>query len=515
VDKKILVAISDFELQRSVCGALHDKLKSVVTDPTWDQREAKKRIAGNVKYHLLVAHVHLTANGKAPLRSEEQRGLSLTRWAVRTGLSCILISPPCSDTELDSSVLELPKTILIKMGLKFHSDIVKAADNLLRGIESSNSDNRLIVTLSLDPINNQSTYELRGEGSNFYSRQPVAGPLVVEDKLLEKLGRQSRSIDTAGQDIDNDWYVQLRDVGQDLIKNIFRGNLNFWESFKYGLGISGGGIERTKICFRIKKDHHSVAWEALSTEDEQGFWMLKAPIYRSLSYSQPLTQFQATFGNNQSKMNCLIIQSDSEGVPALSSNAESLRRLSYIGPECSFLERYLKSRREKFNIGRVLKIVHRRSSSVSFKEQVIETLKSEEWHIIHYAGHSLYRRAEGRGLLFFPTHMSGGVLGQPEAMDVAEFCAYFRSPRLLYFSSCESSEESFVSALEKSNVPAAVCFRWQVDDEKASQYTQSFYQQLFSKQRQSLEDAFLSARVEMHKKYPRDRIWAAPVLVMQ
>ncbi len=74
-----------------------------------------------------------------------------------------------------------------------------------------------------------------------------------------------------------------------------------------------------------------------------------------------------------------------------------------------------------------------------------------------------------------------------------------------------------VFQLAKNNVPAVMGFRWDIEDDKALEFTKSFYEHLFNDDRSldSLEYAFLEARQEMHSEYESNRIWASPMLVMQ
>ncbi|NIO06181.1 MAG: hypothetical protein GTN74_16725 [Proteobacteria bacterium] len=81
-------------------------------------------------------------------------------------------------------------------------------------------------------------------------------------------------------------------------------------------------------------------------------------------------------------------------------------------------------------------------------------------------------------------------------------------------SSCRSSEEDFVFALASQNIPAIVGFRWDIEDKLAEEYTRFFYDHLVGGNK-SLEYAFLESRKRMHEAHKKNKIWAAPMLVMQ
>lgn len=102
-----------------------------------------------------------------------------------------------------------------------------------------------------------------------------------------------------------------------------------------------------------------------------------------------------------------------------------------------------------------------------------------------------------------------------DAVRIDTFAWWLARSRLVFLSSCKSTEADFLFHLADENVPAVLGFRWEVEDDKARAFAACFYQHLFGGQRMSLEYAFLETRKQMHRTYPTNPIWAAPVLVMQ
>ena len=148
----------------------------------------------------------------------------------------------------------------------------------------------------------------------------------------------------------------------------------------------------------------------------------------------------------------------------------------------------------------------------SFIDEVEHTLK-DTWHVVHYAGHTLYEPEHRTGYVFFP----GSDLRPVEPVKIDLFALWLgRShTRFVFLSSCKSAEHDFIYHLAKVGIPAIMGFLWKVDDERAKGYADSFYGHLFGDKERSLEYAFLEAKQEMYAKYEDDPIWASPVLVMQ
>ena len=133
---------------------------------------------------------------------------------------------------------------------------------------------------------------------------------------------------------------------------------------------------------------------------------------------------------------------------------------------------------------------------------------------MHFAGHSFFEGAAKNdpGGLIFP--------GQPpKVVRIREFAQWLNAAetRFVYLSSCHSSDAEVAFELAEEGVPTVIGFRWDVEDDWAAEYAQSFYDRLFYDQPSlpSLEHAFLCARKEMNARHSESRIWAAPTMIHQ
>jgi CHAT domain-containing protein len=143
---------------------------------------------------------------------------------------------------------------------------------------------------------------------------------------------------------------------------------------------------------------------------------------------------------------------------------------------------------------------------------VENTLEHAKWHVVHYAGHTHYDVEKHKGYLFFP---KGGA-HPVEPISIGAFALKLTDAetRFVFLSSCKSAGYDSIYQLAKEGVPAIMGFRWEVDDDKAREFAESFYRNLFDGGHGALEYACLAAKMEMHANWECNAIWAS-VLVMQ
>jgi len=299
------------------------------------------------------------------------------------------------------------------------------------------------------------------------------------------------------------WISRLRLVGKLLVAHLFSSD----PKFLYWLGVGKGlvsGTENTRVRFGIEETVHPIILEAIPDYPEEEFWMVQAPVYRRLLTSSLVDRhplFMDPDGQQQN-INCLIIKSNVAG----SILGLDLGFLSNVDVEALKIEQCL---RQNSRIKSV-KIIDRGEQGRTFKEEVELALTGmqNQWHIVHYAGHSAFIEDQKKGYLFFPDN-------PVEPVAAETFALWLRAAGALFvcLSSCHSSAEAFVFHLVKQHVPAVAGFRWDIRDDMALKYTEIFYRHLL--ETLSLEYAFLDARKELYRDKPDDPIWAAPLLVMQ
>jgi CHAT domain-containing protein len=141
-------------------------------------------------------------------------------------------------------------------------------------------------------------------------------------------------------------------------------------------------------------------------------------------------------------------------------------------------------------------------------KDVIEKVGDGPWDIVHFAGHSV-RADNGEVFLLLPGR------SEPVPMRVSDFAgaAYAGHVRLVVLSSCESSSSDAVFRLAQAGVPAAIGFRWEVDDREAAEFTAELHRALADDE--PVGRAFHKAVSLIKATHLTSPTFASPVLMVQ
>lgn len=166
---------------------------------------------------------------------------------------------------------------------------------------------------------------------------------------------------------------------------------------------------------------------------------------------------------------------------------------------------------EKFSPGRDVEFtVVERPATLS---RVIDELGKREYHVFHFIGHGLFNQNTGRGELFFED-----VNGACEPVDsdrMGQIMRNHASLRLAVLNSCEGGRASLkdvfggvAQRLVQQGLPAAIGMQYEVPDQAAILFSESFYQKIAAGR--PLEGALSYARLQMAAVDGME--WAIPVL---
>lgn len=517
------------ELSKVVVKNLEDtcsqNAQEVIVDEVWNEADARIRLQHRA-YDLIITDVYIARDKHSPLVEEEQRGLALLEdLHQEKSLTPSILLSVTPQEDLYRRAMNLSKCRLVFEGKNFTDDLVNYTCEILKEVtyssakptpeyavrESDKKTGNVDISIDLDnkQILGQKTYiigQYHIKGIGFYY-EPPAGELILDFKTMMRLVERSKELEEeTGWP---KWEEELKEVGQELMTEIVDNNTKFLKKFRELVG-KVDGIENTRIRFKVGKSSHAIPIEALYEEDEEQFLMIHSSIYRRLNVQMEVPPLFQGNGSQDAPINCLILEADTSGyVPDIRKGGRDLELpgLAQVSRECQQLESFFQTQQQTLPIGKICRI--QRSPDRDFLELVKETLVEQgPWQLVHYAGHSIYDD-EHKGYVIFP----GKTTAQPVPMDTFSYYLRKSLPRFIYLSSCHSSAEDFVFTLANNKIPAVLGFRWAIEDKKALQYAAIFYRHLFAQK--SLGEAFLAARQDMYNDDKKNRIWAAPLLVLQ
>lgn len=481
-------------------------------------QDALDRCRHGARYCLIVSHLQIFERRKTPLVEAQTLGLTLFQTLAREEISTpgILLTPEVDDEQL-ALAISFPHFCLVRIGAQWaeHIRIIAARSIGLSSVVDAQAaatvdappQKKVQVDFFIYPNSDTWTMVFKGEGNFICDPTPML--LKVNLAKINQTRIKDVMIDKYRGNYP-DWKIFLNDIGEVLLREILLKNpdvLNYYNR------LSGevGGCENFRIRFVTGEDAYPLNLEAIlvpGNQENEDFWMLKAPVCRRLNVGD-LRLYPLFENPNQKEMlreiNCLVIKADVHGWE--NKSQIELKQSKNISVEARQLGQRLSELAANHTIGTFQSIPE--GDTECTREAVEAALKSgKQWHLVHYAGHSHYA-SDDKGYIFFSRD------GRPDPVDIQVFAQWLRQARtrFVYLSSCESSKLKFVHELAKKAVPSVIGYRWDIDDDKAADHADIFYNHLFKEQ--SLEYAFLKTRQQVCQKCPEHIIWAAPVLMMQ
>ena len=313
-----------------------------------------------------------------------------------------------------------------------------------------------------------------------------------------------------------DWEELLRQLGADLRDELFMHppNLDFRDEYTRARTLTGLPEDAVRIRFVIsEREQHTFPLEAILTRQKDVYWMLQAPLFRTVVKKYPKAKplFEDPL-DRRYPINCLLISADTCGT--VDKVQRTFPRIRRTTEECNTIREKLERERQVLNVGRirVLSNDEPKEENTPYWENLQRILRDDTWHLVHFAGHSYYDERQRYGCILLPERFSQ----TPEPIEASAFASAFGdTPQFVYLNSCESSADEFVFELATIGIPAVAGFRWGVTEDSAFEYAMSFYGHLLKER--CLEVAFWKARKETHDNSPCDHnlIWAAAMLIIQ
>ncbi|MFC1604290.1 CHAT domain-containing protein [Planctomycetota bacterium] len=514
-----------FDQAETICLELSQKLQKKgqvpLLDQVWNEAEALQRCKDSPKhYDLMITSLDIPANRKIPLKSAEQRGIALIKSMRKNkiGIPCILLAE-YKDEQLDAAIGKCKPCRVVETGVgNWESEFIikcqasllekaeqdkhqdKPKEKVTRVIPETREENRGIVEIKLQIDKNRFEYSIVGKTLNINLK-----PLRIDPVKLDDLRNRSDNISFVPN-----WEKELHGIGYELYTQ-FSQSSDFEADMTDAINRCGGP-ENVRICFVLDKEVNPVVVEALLDRRDK-YYMLCSPIYRTIPIDMLRTPLFKDSETRDNPINCLIIEADTSGTVLDIKDSQGkelkLEHLENVSVESKKIRKYLNKNKAEFTIGKIGYLTDS-SRKKSYLDKLENTLKDGPWHIVHFAGHSYYDKANDTGYIFIP-----GPTG-PEAVKAEEFALKLRKAytRFLYLSSCKSSGADFVYELAEKQVPSVLGFRWDIKDDEAAEHATLFYENMFEGEK-SLEYAFLRTRQQMHDRHKDQQIWCAAVLVIE
>jgi hypothetical protein len=486
---------------------------------------------------LVITRLDIPRTRKTPLNHADDLGLEIIReMRDRNFDSPAIIIADEGGLELTEEVQELGRCHVISAE-RLSKRLKASLDLLIPGKDvrlDAEPDHRSeLDDRRIDPITPTKSTDIvivLKQNYHRYRIGAISGELPkflnIDEELIKTIKSRTKRLYKNLNDTNYEyWDEDLKDIGIDLRRALF-GNPDFNGDFKKITG-SSASLSNTHLHFVIGKDAYPLAVEALYG-DEWKWWMLEAPITRRLElngWAAPLFEDEQTL---KQPLKILVIEANTEGFawPENDTKRYYLPRLENVAAECEYLKGLAAAETVglEVQIASVVSIPDNTGLGYvpNFRERVKAALTSRtegrsnqetKFHIVHFAGHSIYDESKDESYLCFPPADEGGQL---DTVPAEHFATWLKAAgaRFVYLSCCKGSEAAIVHELASRHVPAILGFRWDIDDGMAAMHARKFYDHLL-KERPCLEDAFLKARKDMYEQDRKNRIWAAPIMILQ
>ena len=278
-----------------------------------------------------------------------------------------------------------------------------------------------------------------------------------------------------------------------------------------------GRNDAARFRFLLDEETNALLVEALgkprdgSQHADLEYWMLESPIFRKFGSRG---ERPALFKDRLSRLTpvrCLVIEGETGAFSAGGAIGRSFPRLLTASSEVDWIEAYFRDHCEPFGLAPPVVLRHRDHPGPGFGARVRDTLRAGEWQLIHYVGHSALG-SDRRAYLAL-----GG--GAEECLVIDEFADLASHAQFMFLNSCRSGDARFIMKLVGRNIPAVAGYAWPIEDEVASLFARSFYENLFGNQdsKRFIEYAFMRAKRALHQdqRFIDQPVWTAPLLYMQ
>jgi CHAT domain len=319
------------------------------------------------------------------------------------------------------------------------------------------------------------------------------------------------------------WQSEYQQLGERLGRLLWN-TQSFTAFYSQGIGAADSNV---RVRFNLEQPWFDGLWEAIPVRSGQRFLMLDNTIARRALQRDRLEVFSTTGGRIaacEGALRILVIKSNVDNVSPESPDdplwrrywerhGGSLAKLDHLEKEVDALH----SMSDANVLVDVLPAAdHFGGDPWSLAKETRTALETapQGYDIVHFAGHALFVDDEkdgGRGYLVFSGYP------RPQAISIATVATWMANAgvQLAYLSCCRSSAALAALEFARNNIPMAIGFHWDIEDEKAPAFAREFYQELL-KSHLKVCPAISKARLNLFNgSQGSDPIWASPVLIAQ
>jgi hypothetical protein len=337
----------------------------------------------------------------------------------------------------------------------------------------------------------------------------------IEDRKLKAMNEDFRSFRLIerhpqnGRRVRPDWSAKLKQAGSEL---------------SHALGLDSGAqaavlasfvgrlgkLEHVHFRFSVPRDRmEHIPFELIWDDNREQHLRELAPVARRvlLTDSERIAfPVAATEANVTGRV--LFIHSQAHGSLVMEGRRFAGEVAFAAGQLLSIAEEIKQLKKARRAAQLEEPVVLRLSNRNTVVDNVLDKLADGPWDIVHFAGHSV---CADNGDVFLLLPGSRG----PIPMRVQDFAqaAQKGGVRLIILSSCESSSPDAIFRLAQAGVPAAIGFRWEVDDKEAAEFTAALHRALADDE--PIGRAFHIAVQRLKAKHIDSPTFASPVLMVQ
>lgn len=288
-----------------------------------------------------------------------------------------------------------------------------------------------------------------------------------------------------------------RDFGGRLFDFLVRKNEAISQVYTASLTQAGADGVRVRLSVERADGLSDVPWEYLRDPQRD---------FLALSRQTPLVRYTAQFNTRPAlpvklPLRVLVMISAPNGYEALDVEGE-WQRLNDATAEL-----------QKRN----LLVLERMDTATLIALQ--RKLRTRDYHIFHYIGHSTYDSLAGQGLLVFETEQDGTRAQLVSAGSLSREIGEEGSIRLVVLNSCKSAQENaqdsfagIASSLVARGIPAVVAMQYEITDAAAQAFAEEFYRAI-------AEGLPIESAVSEGRRAIANRVqnieWATPILYMR